>query len=291
MTGNEKKWFAVDVWTNPQTVEAVEHALSEAGADGTEYSTLGKKEILDTVVVIGYFEVEPTLETIAAEIKKALSIYDLPFDLIKEFAVRPVENQDWNAVWKQHWKPTETNRFIVAPSWSATEASDKIAIFIEPGMAFGTGTHETTRLCVKAIEANYQPDESFFDVGTGTGVLAIAVAKLSENAEIVGCDTDFDSVKIAAENAAINGVESKIKFYDGSINEGTAQFDFVAANLTADVIIPHLPLLIEKSRRVLLLSGILGEQKELVETELRRLISAKPQIEISGEWVSLLIEK
>jgi ribosomal protein L11 methylase PrmA len=123
---NQKKWFAVDVMLAPEAVEAIELALNEAGADGTEYSTLGKKEIGDTVSVIGYFEKKPNLEIIENEIKTSLTIHNLRSDSIKEIVLREVENEDWLAEWKKHWRPTETAKFIVAPSWSEIEASDKI---------------------------------------------------------------------------------------------------------------------------------------------------------------------
>ncbi|HEX8196771.1 MAG TPA: 50S ribosomal protein L11 methyltransferase [Pyrinomonadaceae bacterium] len=292
---NQKTWFAVDVFIKPAAVEAVEFGLNEAGANGTEYSTLGKKEIGETVSVIGYFDEKPNLETIENEIKNSLAIYNLPFDLINEIVLREVENHDWLAEWKKHWRPTETAKFIVAPTWSEIETTDKIVLRIEPGMAFGTGTHETTRLCLQAIEENYEPEMSFFDVGTGTGVLAMAAAKLQDKRRkakgeyILACDTDVDSVKIAAENAEINGVADKIEFYVGSIKPETPQFDFVAANLTADVIVPLLPLLIEKAVKTLALSGILREQQDWVTGELNKLQISDFKIQVQGEWISIVI--
>jgi ribosomal protein L11 methyltransferase len=156
-------------------------------------------------------------------------------------------------------------------------------------MAFGTGTHETTKLCLKKIEEIYQSEESFFDVGTGTGILAIAIAKLGGK-EILGCDTDEDSIKIAIENAELNET-TNCKFYVGSITENSAEFDFVCANLTLDVIVPLLPLLIAKSKKRLLLSGILVEQKDAILQELKKFGIENAEIETDGEWISVYVVK
>ena len=222
----------------------------------------------------------------------ALDIYRFSADSIKQIEWREVENQDWLAEWKKHWKPTESKRFIVAPTWEIIENTDKIVIRIEPSMAFGTGTHETTRLCLQAIEENYQSGESFFDVGTGTGILAIAFFKFqvpSSEFQVVGCDTDEDSIKIARENAELNDVGEEIEFYVGSIDENTAQFDFICANVTLDVIVPLLPLLLEKSKRILVLSGILKEQENAIREELKKFGIENPQIKTMGEWISLVV--
>jgi ribosomal protein L11 methyltransferase len=159
-------------------------------------------------------------------------------------------------------------------------------------MAFGTGTHETTRLCLRAIEKYYEDGMSFFDVGTGTGILAIAIARLNSgenNTKILGCDTDVDSVKIAKENAVLNNT-AEIDFYIGSINADSPEFDFVCANVTADIIIPMLPLLVAKSKQILVLSGILVEQELEVLTALEKLGINKTNIETDGEWISIVTE-
>lgn len=295
---NQNYW-AVTVKAAKNAIDAVEFALSEAGAQGTELDLLGKKQTEEIVSIVGYFSEKPEDEFVREWLKNAVEIYDLPENSIAEIAISAVENLDWLAEWKKHWRPTETARFVVAPSWSEIENSIKIVLRIEPGMAFGTGTHETTRLCLAAIEENYEPEMSFFDVGTGTGVLAMAAAKLNEqNAnkmsalpKIVACDTDADSVKIAKENAEINGVAGEIEFYVGSISDETPQFDFVAANLTADVIVPLLPLLIEKAREILALSGILREQQDWVASELDKLNISDFSVNAQGEWISILIKR
>ena len=292
---NKKKiWHALEVTARAEAAEAIEFALDEFAAIGTEISQFDKKNTPD-VIVIGYFEEKPDKKSLGEKLIEALRIYDLAPDAIKKSVWREIENQDWLAEWKKHWRPTETAKFIVAAPWAELAATDKIVIRIEPSMAFGTGTHETTRLCLKAIEENFQAGESFFDVGTGTGILAIAAAKINlpneKGGTIRACDTDADSIRIAAENAAMNRVENRLEIYVGSIVENSAAADFVCANLTADVIAPILPLLVEKTRRMLILSGILVEQKELILNELKKQKIENPHIETDGEWISVAVEK
>jgi ribosomal protein L11 methyltransferase len=287
-------WFAVDVTLTPQAVEAVENALSEAGASGTEFSTLGIKEIREIVSVTGYFDESPNLEIVKAEIENALMIYNLPAESVKGISAREVENKDWLAEWKKNWKPTETGKFIIAPVWSNVETDEKIVIRIEPSMAFGTGTHETTRLCLRTIEEIYA-GESFFDVGTGTGILAIAAAKLNLRSQIsksklFACDTDVDSVALAKENAELNKVTGMVDFVVGSISAETTEFDFVCANLTLDVIEPLLPMLLQKARKMLLLSGILVEQRVEIVRALAGLGVHDPEVNEAGEWISVLVQ-
>ena len=293
-----QQYFQVEVRAKQTAIEAVEFALSEAGADGTELDLLGKQKTAETVAINGYFAAPPDEETIKAWLSSGLEIYEQSDDTIESIKIRRVENLDWLSEWKKHWRPTETREFIVAPTWSElANDENKTVLRIEPGMAFGTGTHETTRLCLKAIEENYRGG-SVFDVGTGTGVLAIGIAKLKikneelkVSARILACYTDADSVAIAKENAEVNRVADKIDFYVGSISAETPVFDFVIANLTADVIVPLLPLLTEKAGKFLFLSRILVEQQEWVLAELAKFQIPIQKIEVEGEWISSLVEK
>lgn len=300
----EKTWFALEITVDAKASEAVESALNELAALGTEINNLGVKQS-ENLTVIGYFNELPDSAKIEAELNEALRIYNLAPESIRQMDQRVIGNVDWLFEWKKHWKPTVTEKFIIAPTWETIENTDKIVIRIEPSMAFGTGTHETTRLCLKAIEENYRSAMSFLDVGTGTGILAIAAAKSqipnlkaqgskpeSEGyASIVGCDTDFDSITIAKENAEMNEVSDEIEFRVGSISEKDARYDFVCANITVDVIVPILPLLLEKSKRVLMLSGILKEQENIIVSELENFDVKSPKIEVLGEWISVLIVK
>src|SRR6266566_1323464 len=136
-------------------------------------------------------------------------------------------------------------------------------------MAFGTGTHETTQLCLKAID-KYFRGGSFLDVGTGTGILAIAAAKLWPDARIDAFDTDPDAIAIARENARLNATE-QINFGVGSTDEQTQSADLVCANLTAPVIVELLPSLLGATCGRLVLSGVLDSQLEPVQLRLEEL--------------------
>lgn len=279
-------WHALDVDAEASALEAVEYALMEAGALGTETNNNE-----DLMRVTGYFEELPNREQVRAQLQEALRVYELPSSSVREMTAREVENQDWLGEWKKSWQPVEVGqRFIIAPPWAENlNKRDRLVIRIEPGMAFGTGTHETTRLCLLAIE-QYFVGGSFLDVGTGTGILAIAAAKLYPNAHIEACDTDADAIAIARENARLNGVAENITFMVGTVQETTASADFVCANLTADVILPLLPALVSLTCWHLVLSGILETQAEAVRTRLLECgVNELCDTLQDGEWVALIV--
>ena len=277
-------WYALDVDLEPDAREAVEYALMEAGALGTETNESG-----GLVKITGYFAATPDRERVRYELLEALRIYGLPSSSVRDMNVREVAQRDWLEEWKQNWQPVEIGRFIIAPPWSNLgDVHDRLVIRIEPGMAFGTGTHETTRLCLEAIEKHFAGG-SFLDVGTGTGILAIAAAKLFPGARIEACDTDEMAIQIARENAAANGVSDQIDFRAGSVEESTASADLVCANLTADVIVQILPSLVSLTCGKLVLSGILETQVEMVQAGLHDNGIDDFQIEQDGEWVALVV--
>ena len=280
-------WYALDVECDAPAREAVEYALMEAGALGTETSEAEN----NFLQVTAYFDQQPNRERVRAELAEAFRIYQLPSSSVSEMSVREVADEDWLGEWKKSWQPVEVGeRFIIAPPWS--EISDKhnrLVIRIEPGMAFGTGTHETTRLCLVAIE-KYFAGGSFLDVGTGTGILAIAAAKLFPGANIEACDTDAEAVAIASENARLNGVAERISFRVGTVEETTASADFVCANLTADVIIPLVPALVSITCWHLVLSGIFDTQADAVKERLRECGISEPcETMQDGEWMAIVI--
>lgn len=280
-------WYALDVEIETAAREAVEYALMEAGSLGTE--TNDADEAL--VRVTGYFAQTPNRASVLSQLADALRVYDLPSSSVGEMDIREVADEDWLGEWKKSWQPVEVGeRFIIAPPWSdVSDARGRIVIRIEPGMAFGTGTHETTRLCLAAIEKHFAGG-SFLDVGTGTGILAIAAAKMVPGARIEACDTDAEAVAIACENARLNHVGEKITFRVATVETSTASADLVCANLTADVIMPLLPSLLSVTCGRLILSGILETQEEAVNARLRECgVSVPSEIIQDGEWIAIVV--
>src|SRR5438552_11120309 len=289
----------------------------EAGALGTE-----TRDTNANVAVLGYFETSPDMAIVSAALEDAFRIYNLAPSSLIDLRASEIADRDWLAEWKKDWQPVEVGRFIIAPPWSepradrgpragsprgvvdATRSSAQveshdplatapgsdasIIVRIEPGMAFGTGTHETTRLCLKGIEKHFRRG-SFLDVGTGTGILAIAAAKMYPDARIEACDTDAQAIEIAKENARLNGVRKQITFRVGTVDEQTLSADLVCANLTAPVIVDLLPSLLGATCGRLVLSGILDSQVELVAVRLSELGTSALEIEHDGEWVALVV--
>jgi len=287
-----KIWHAIEVTATSDASEAIEYGLMEAGALGTETNnSIGGA----SVTVLGYFATRPEIADVRSAVIEALRIYQLAPTAILDLKDREVPDRDWLAEWKKNWRPFQVGRFIIAPPWLSEPPAvaggpprDTIPILINPGMAFGTGTHETTRLCLKATE-KYFRGGSFLDVGTGTGILAIAAAKMSADAHIEACDTDAEAIAIAKENAALNNTAGRIDFQVGSVNEQTSSADFVCANLTARVIIELLPLLLGATCGRLVLSGILDSQTEMIESRLFELGAIPLEINQDGEWVALVV--
>jgi ribosomal protein L11 methyltransferase len=284
-------WYALDVTVDGAAREAVEYALMEAGALGTETAAVGETTgAADVTRVAGYFDHAPEPEAVRAGVLDALRVYALPSGSVRGIEAREVEARDWLGEWKKSWQPVEVGaRFVVAPPWGeVADRPGRIIIRIEPGMAFGTGTHETTRLCLVALE-KYFTGGSLLDVGTGTGILAIAAAKLDARARIEACDTDAEAVEIARENASLNSVAAQVNFRTGTIEEAGASFDCVCANLTADVILPLLPALTKATCGRLILSGILDVQADAVRARLAELGINETETETDGEWVAIIV--
>ena len=280
-------WYALDVAAEAAAREAVEYALMEAGALGTETNDAPDRLLL----VSAYFDHTPNRESVRAQLADALRLYNLPSSSVREMKVREVADEDWLGEWKKSWRPVEVgDRFIIAPPWAELpEEDDRIVIRIEPGMAFGTGTHETTRLCLLAIE-KYFAGGSFLDVGTGTGILAIAAAKFCADARIEACDIDAEAIAIARENARLNGVAERITFRVGTVDDATTSADVVCANLTADAIMPMLSSLLSVTCGRLILSGILDSQVKSLSARVRECGVQGPfEITQDGEWIALIL--
>ncbi len=251
----------------PDAADAVGEALWQAGAEGIE--TLAETEA--ALTLRASFSVAPGASALQAALERTLAAFGYPAERLRDFSVEQRPCEDWLAKWKADWKAQPVGRrWLVVPPWRRAEAraqpdwAERIHLDIEPGMAFGTGTHETTRACLILLEDLPTPPRAVADVGTGTGILAIAAAKLFAQADCEACDTDPDAVAIAIENARLNGVEERIRLAVGSATDyPDRRFDLALANLTAEVIASLAPELARMLRPggKLIAAGVLQERR------------------------------
>jgi ribosomal protein L11 methyltransferase len=195
-------------------------------------------------------------------LKARLEAENIPF----EAETIGVNDKDWNENWKKYFKPIEVgSRLAVVPSWEEYDNKDNRTILsIDPGAAFGTGTHATTSLCLALLENYIADGDKMLDIGTGSGILAIASCLLGADSA-VGVDIDAQSVKTAKENAEINSIAEKCEFFVGDLaDKVTGKYNIVCANIVADVIIKLLPDAKNFMQRdaFLIISGIIDIRRD-----------------------------
>ena len=208
-----------------------------------------------------------------------------------ELEMKDVDEEDWSNAWKKYYHPVQVGEhLVVCPSWEAYDRQpDEVVLTLNPGMAFGTGTHDTTRLCMELLEKYITPQDTVLDVGCGSGILAITAALLGAN-KIIGCDIDEVAVKVAGENAALNGVQDRIAFHQGDLtSQVEGSFQIICANIVADVIIR----LSEDAGRYLakdgifITSGIIDTREQDVLNALEQNGFQVIERRTSGGWVAL----
>lgn len=208
-----------------------------------------------------------------------------------ELEMKDVDEEDWSNAWKKYYHPVQVGEhLVVCPSWEAYDRKpDEVVLTLNPGMAFGTGTHDTTRLCMELLEKYITPQDTVLDVGCGSGILAITAALLGAN-KIIGCDIDEVAVKVAGENATLNGVQDRIAFHQGDLtSQVEGSFQIICANIVADVIIR----LSEDAGRYLakdgifITSGIIDTREQDVLNALEQNGFQVIERRTSGGWVAL----
>ena len=289
---SDKIWYAVEVEIARVGETAATTQLWAFNTTGVEISEDINNP--DFITLRAYFNTAPDIEKIREQILRNLKLIDLPEFALRGISSLTVADQDWLAEWKKGYEPiTIGRRLLICPSWKRDHVrnSERVVIEIDPGMAFGTGTHETTRGCLEMLE-KYWHGGSLLDIGTGTGILAIAAVKLHPGSRVVGFDVDPEAVAVALENAAINGVADEI---DIEVNKLSSfhghEFDLVLANLTADVIIPlsqEFPQVL-KSQGALIVSGILSEQTDDVRAALESHNLSVIEMKPDGEWMTMAL--
>jgi ribosomal protein L11 methyltransferase len=303
---SQATWIEVELIVDGELAEAVAEVLGRFVSGGVVIESTAvaasdddsQGQAIGPLRVCGYLPVDDQLEENRRRLEEALwylgRIRPLP---APQF--RTVQEQDWSQAWKQHYKPILIGaRLVVVPAWQESPDPGRVAVRMDPGMAFGTGTHPTTQLCLELLEACLPTNaSSVIDVGCGSGILAVAALKLGAQAAL-GVDIDAEAVEATQANAELNGVEERLEVKLGSVTEilggGTTlrRAPLVLANILAPVIIrlleDGLANLLDPGG-VLILSGILDEQTGEVEDALRaRGLSVLERRQI-GDWVALAV--
>lgn len=280
-------WYSLTVDIPEDESELAQSVLYEHGAAGLEVRDSLNQTVLSVrapakgeAILIAYFE----------DRQDALDAQEELTEKVKgsRFALEDVVERDWSVEWRNQIKSVTVGRLWVGPPWEKpTAPKDKVCLFIEPKMAFGTGDHPTTSLCLAAVDAFMEkhPGASVLDVGTGTGVLAFAAKKLGAS-RCVGVDNDVTSVELAKECAQENGIEG-VELSTQTLPNIEGKFDLVLANILANTLVELAPLIAPKVKQHLVLAGVLVPQAEEVTAAYVKAGLKHAGNATIGEWIRL----
>lgn len=288
----DKNYIQVDIKVNQEVAEGLGNFLIESGCNGFILEQLEQGRSVQ-LRVYHYNLVEA--QTLASEVLNYLrSLKKMDLDVGEQkITVKKVRKRDWEKFWKRDIKPIGIGeKIVVKSSWDRKEFPDKIVIKIDPKMAFGTGRHETTRLCIKEIERLVQPGDRVLDLGTGSGILAILAAKLGAS-YVLAVDPDRTAVDSASENIERNEVEDRVEVKAGTIDDKTPRdyFDLVVANLFKSRILELFDRIKEtvKQGGIIILSGVLDSEREEVSDFFKRKRAKVEKITQEGGWLCYVL--
>ena len=313
-------YHQITVHTVTEAVEAISYAFMELGAGGVEI--FDPKDILnqekdptswdyidedllkdlnrDEVLMRCYFSEallpdRKALEELLLKLQNSLReiAQYLPIGS-GTIETKLMAEEEWANAWKKYYKPFRLGRHIlIVPSWMEEEEQPgDIRIDLDPGMAFGTGTHETTSMCITMLEYQVQPGQTVLDIGCGSGILGIVAAKLGAG-RVICSDLDPNAVQVAQENAAANRVDGRLQVYQGDLTEIPAyenvRADVIVANIIADVIIDLAPRAgkLLKDNGCFIASGIIRERRADVEAALKEAGYCIEEVREQGSWAAI----
>ena len=291
--GNNRpeKYIEAGVIVSLHLQEAVCNFIIENYCQGVvldEDNYAGRVEIRFYVRVNGHTEFKRELSDYINKISAGESFQE------EDIRTRVIENISWEDAYKSTIKPIIVDCVVIRPPWVTTPYRNKLELIIEPKMAFGTGSHETTRLCIREILKYFKPGQTFFDLGCGSAILSILAAKLGASFAR-GVDIDPVAVETAKENVTINDVSDRVEIENGSIEsaEPDTPYDFLVANLIKTTII-RLYDEIDSSVKpggIIVLSGLLAADQDSIVKMIERHEILKYDINRDGEWIAVTIIK
>lgn len=310
------KWSEVSVHTTHEATEAVANILHEAGASGVviedseepgrervdkfgEIYALDKNDFpSEGVIIKAYLPVNSFINETVQGLEQEI-------EGLRQFSLDPghftigiteVDEEDWANSWKQYFHPVKiSKRFTIVPTWEeyTPVETDELIIDLDPGMAFGTGTHPTTVLCLQALEKYLEPNQTLVDVGTGSGVLAIGAALLGAK-KITALDLDEVAVRAAQENVTYNHVDDRVTVLKGNLLDSIEeQPDMIIANILAEVIMSFSQDAYKtvRSGGLFIASGIIGAKRDEVRNDLIAQGFEIIETVLMEDWVAIIARK
>ena len=295
------KWLELSVSTPPEFVEPLSHIFYRYGHGGVALEQEGG---------FNPDEGETPSETAWVTLKTYLPInestderrnrIDVGVRLVAhvgpvtELVARTVDEDEWQNSWKEHFHVLRVGRrLVVKPTWREYEPeAEDVVIVLDPGMAFGTGHHPTTRSCLEALERLVEPGASVLDFGCGSGILSIAASKLGASS-VLGVEADSSAVRVAKQNARENGVEHNVRVVEGTLPRPEAragEFDVAVANISAKVVSEAAGELVRVVRPggYVIASGIIADNRAVVERAMADAGATPAEDVVDGDWVTLV---
>lgn len=308
------QWIEVNIQVTHEAVEAVADILTAAGTSGVaiedpqlinnlrnsgtwELCDIPEQQNTEIVTVSAYYADDDKFQGRLRKIEEELAAVEERIGKFRfgNIRFRSLSEKDWANEWKQYFHVTHVGEsLVIKPSWEEyTPKAGEHVIRIDPGMAFGTGTHHTTNMCMARLEKVMHKDAEVFDVGTGSGILAIAAALLGAKS-VKAVDIDAVAVRVARENIAANGLEDKIDAREGDLLHGTeGKADVIIANIIADIIIMLLKDIPGKLKDngVFLVSGIISDRRADVEAAAAEVGMQVDHVDEKGGWVVMQMSR
>ena len=287
-------WIQIKIRTTSKNADTIAALLEQLGSLAVTYSDAedspileplpGERRLWPNTYVTGLFEKRTYDKDIVNSLKQILG------DHVPVMSVN-LEDRDWIRAWMDSFKPLKFGkRLWICPTWCKVPEPDAVTVMLDPGLAFGTGTHPTTSLCLEWLDSLDLTDKTVLDYGCGSGILAIA-SKMYGAPTVVGVDNDASVIQVAKDNAEHNGI-SDITFYEGSASDIDQKFDIVAANILANVIVSIMDdltkLCLNSSK--LILSGIMTDQNERVINSLKQHNFEVSEILSEENWSAIIAQ-
>ncbi|MBV1820703.1 50S ribosomal protein L11 methyltransferase [Bacteroidales bacterium MSK.15.36] len=311
MKKQDKDWIELTIVTSSQAVEIVSAILYNTDVQGiaiedskdVEFQKKNKGDwdyfdetllnIKEGAVIKAYYREDEKFPKYLKYIEDSVeNLEQFGFDKGEGLVTASkVNEEDWENNWKKYYKPAKVGeKIVIKPIWEEYQnSSEDIVLELDPGMAFGTGTHETTRMCIESLEKYVKEEDVVFDIGTGSGILAIAAAKLNAK-KVIGVDLDEVAVDSAKKNVAINELNN-IEIIHGDLMEVVkGKANIIVANIIADIIIllsKGVKKFLEKGGHFIS-SGIIKERKEEVVDALKENGFKIKEVKEQGEWVCVV---